>query len=78
MNVGSGSREQVDERAEMMMLLICWIDGKMKLESVVSGDVCKLLVQLQSSCVEKDVVRCLWIVSTLLCKKSKSLDIGIQ
>lgn len=30
MNVGSGSREQVDERAEMMMLLICWIDGKMK------------------------------------------------
>ncbi len=69
--MGSGSREQVDERAEMMMLLICWIDGKMKLESVVSGDVCTLLVQLQSSCVEKDVVRCLWIVSTLLCKKSK-------
>ncbi len=31
----SGSREQVDERAEMMMLLICWIDGKMKSESVV-------------------------------------------
>ncbi len=40
------------------------------------GDVCKLLVQLQSSCVEKDVVRCLWIVSTLLCKSPKSLDIG--
>lgn len=26
-DVGSGSREQVDGRAEMIMLLICWIDG---------------------------------------------------
>lgn len=70
-DVGSGSSEQVDGRAEMIILLICWIDGNWKSERVLSGDVCKILVQLQSECVEEKVIRCLWIVSTLLCKKSK-------
>lgn len=42
-DVGSGSSEQVDGRAEMI-LLICWLDGNWKSERVLSGDVCKCLV----------------------------------
>lgn len=68
-DVGSGSREQLDERAEVMSLEICCIDGKQNSDRVLVGG--GNVDQQLSGCDGEDVGRSLCIESILLCRKSK-------